>query len=248
MNEHVGKPIDPDTLFATLMRWARPRVEVRAAGRKPAAPAKDVILPEIEGVDLADGLRRVNGNKQLYRDLLVQFAASQSGVDSHVLTAIQKGDNTLVERIAHTVKGVAGNIGLRDLFTIAGKLERAAGEDDPAAPPLVEEFTAVLRRQIYAIRLALRDLISAREAPAKAVPGCDPGVIAAIAQLRPLLELSDADALDAFAALERALANKCDRVRLNALRTAIDEFNFEDALLKLDYVAQEYIANPEQIR
>ena len=25
MNDHVSKPIDPDALFATLMRWAKPR-------------------------------------------------------------------------------------------------------------------------------------------------------------------------------------------------------------------------------
>ena len=31
MNDHVSKPIDPDALFATLMRWAKPR-QVQAAG------------------------------------------------------------------------------------------------------------------------------------------------------------------------------------------------------------------------
>src|ERR1700721_2844284 len=25
MNDHVSKPIDPDNLFATLLRWAKPR-------------------------------------------------------------------------------------------------------------------------------------------------------------------------------------------------------------------------------
>ena len=30
MNDHVSKPIDPDALFATLRRWAKPRQE-RAA-------------------------------------------------------------------------------------------------------------------------------------------------------------------------------------------------------------------------
>jgi two-component system sensor histidine kinase/response regulator len=249
MNEHVGKPIDPDALFATLMRWAKPRGQASAAGRKPVAPADNVILPEIEGVDLIGGLSRVNGNKQLYRDLLLQFAASQSGVDSQILAAIRSGDDALVERIAHTVKGVAGNIGLANLFTVAGKLERAVRQKDPAVSALVEQFNLALRRQIHAIRWAMRDLIPHRDAPVEGVQGCDARAIsAAIAQLRALLESSDVDALDAFVALESALANNCDAIRLNALRTSIEEFDFEDGLLKLDEIAKDYPANREQTK
>ena len=36
MNDHVSKPIDPDALFATLMRWAKPR-QVQAAGTEGRA-------------------------------------------------------------------------------------------------------------------------------------------------------------------------------------------------------------------
>ena len=38
----------------------------------------DVALPEIEGIDIAGGLKRVAGNKRLYRSLLEQFAAKQA--------------------------------------------------------------------------------------------------------------------------------------------------------------------------
>ncbi len=238
MNEHLGKPIDPDALFATLMRWVKPRAQASAVGRKPMAPVGDVILPEIDGVDLVDGLTRVNGNKKLYRDLLLQFAASQARVDSQILTAIRSGDIPLVERIAHTVKGVAGNFGMGNLFTVAGKLERAIRQMDPAVPVLVEEFTLVLSRQIHAIRSAMRDLNRASVGGAQ---GCDPRVLlAAIAHLRALLESSDVDALDAFVGLEAALADHCATARLNALRTSINAFDFEGALLKLDEIATEY--------
>jgi PAS domain S-box-containing protein len=248
MNDHITKPIDPDALFATLMRWAEPRVKARPIRREPA-PAPGVILPEIEGVDLVDGLSRVNGNMRLYRDLLLQFAARQSGVDSQLQAAIHNSDHDLVERIAHTVKGVAGNIGLRRLFTVAGKLERAACEKDPIVPALVEEFALTLGRQIDAIRTAMGDRIPDRKAPIKRTAGYDRRAISsAIARLRNLLKSGDVDALDAFAGLVGALANNCDRVRLHALRTSIDEFDFEDALVKLEEIAKEYSANGEPIR
>ena len=247
MNEHVSKPIDPDALFASLLRWAKPQVQVNSPPRKAVASEGDVILPEIEGVDVFGGLVRVNGNKQLYRDLLMQFAAGQSGVDSQMMTAIQSGDNALVERIAHTVKGVAGNIGLTSVFATAGKLEHAAREKDPTVPSLVEEFTLVLSRQIHAIRWAMRDIILKRQEPVEGAQGCDPRAItSAIAQLRDLLESGDVDALEAFVALESTLGNNYDRVRLHALRASVDEFDFEGALLKLDEIAKQHAANQEQ--
>src|SRR5229473_313741 len=89
MNDHVSKPIEPDALFATLMRWGKPRQEQAARAESRDAKAPDVaILPVIDGVDLAGALSRVAGNKRLYRDLLVQFAARQGEVNSQIMAAI----------------------------------------------------------------------------------------------------------------------------------------------------------------
>ena len=48
----------------------------------------EIILPEIEGVDLEDGLKRVVGNKRLYRDLLLQFASKQADAPTQIAAAI----------------------------------------------------------------------------------------------------------------------------------------------------------------
>jgi signal transduction histidine kinase/DNA-binding response OmpR family regulator len=69
MNDHVSKPIDPDNLFATLLRWAKPRpkqaFEFRPSVTNTEA-SDEVALPEIAGVKVADGLNRVAGNRRLY--------------------------------------------------------------------------------------------------------------------------------------------------------------------------------------
>ena len=112
MNDHVSKPIEPDALFAALMRWRKPRQgQAASAACRTAKTPDDAILLEIDGVDMAGGLSRVAGNRRLYRDLLVQFAARQGEVNSQIMAAIDSGDHKLAERILHTVKGVAGNIG-----------------------------------------------------------------------------------------------------------------------------------------
>jgi CheY-like chemotaxis protein len=248
MNDHVSKPIEPDALFATLMRWAKPwqaqgaRTESRAA-----EPPDDVIFPEIDGIDLAGALKRVAGNKRLYRDLLLQFAAGQAEVNSQILTAIGSGDNKLAERIVHTVKGVAGNVGLGDVSAAAEKLERAIREMDAAVPPLAEEFTLVVNRQVQAIHHAMRDDMPDRPAEEGGSAAFNAqAASAAIAHLKALLESSDRDAPEFFVALQGILAGTCDKTRLTALGAAINEFDFEEARKKLDEIEKKYRVNWEQ--
>jgi two-component system, sensor histidine kinase and response regulator len=250
MNDHVSKPIDPDALFATLMRWAKARQpQTPGVEDRIAEGANEVILPEIEGVDMTGGLKRVAGNKRLYRDLLVQFAAKQSGVNSQLMAAIDSGDTKLAEQIAHTVKGVAGNIGLGIVFTVAEKLERAIREASVAIHVVGEEFTLKVSRQVQAIQLAMRDVIPDRPAKAGRIPGFDARAASAeIAHFRALLESGDSDAVEAFLTLERALLTICDKERLSALGAAISEFDFDCARIKLDEIQEEYGTNWEQMK
>ncbi len=179
----------------------------------------------------------------------MQFATKQPETNLQLLAAIQSGDNQLAERIAHTVKGVAGNIGLCSVFTSAEKLERALREKDPQIPAVVKEFTLAVNRQIQAIQQAMRDLISDRPAEEGARPEFDPGAAtAAITRLRALLEASDADAAEAFHDLECALLGISGKLRLTALSEAINEFDFEAARLRLDEIAREFDVNRGQTK
>ena len=109
MNDHVTKPIDPDALFAALRRWAKPREHAAAApAAKPAAAPDETALPEIEGIDVSDGLKRVAGNKRLYRNLLEQFADKQADAGARIAAALQGGDLELAEPHCAHGKGRGG--------------------------------------------------------------------------------------------------------------------------------------------
>jgi PAS domain S-box-containing protein len=247
MNDHVSKPIDPDALFATLMRWAKPR-QVQATGEEgsPARPADNVILPEIDGVDMAGGLKRVAGNRRLYRDLLAQFAASHADVHLQILAAIEIGDRKLAERIVHTVKGVAGNIGLGQVFAAAEKLERAICGDNATVPILLEEFTLVISRQVHDIRQAMSDVRRGQPADEKRRAMFDARAASvAIARLGVLLESSDGDAIEAFFAVENILAGAVEKSQLDSLGAAISEYDFESARRKVDDLRKKYGADWE---
>jgi HPt (histidine-containing phosphotransfer) domain-containing protein len=239
MNDHVSKPIDPDALFSTLLRWAKP--STKQTTDRQAAPARaddEVTLPEIAGINVADGVKRVAGNKRLYRDLLTQFAARQGDTAAEISASITNRDLKLAERIAHTVKGVAGNIGITEVQSAAQRLEKAIREQSDSVPSLLDEFAASLSTQVDAIRRALRESAPTMPQETRTSPFNGEAASGAITRLRTLLDASDGAAEDAFHSLQAAVGGAVEKSELDALRAFINGFDFEAALVKLDEIAK----------
>jgi two-component system sensor histidine kinase/response regulator len=139
MNDHVSKPIDPSTLFETVSHYYRPPFE-GGTGRDATTPpqpttmtsTEEPICPSVEGLDTSDGLLRVAGNRKLYLKLLRQFVEQQSTVPARIAECLRAGDHATAERLAHTVKGVAGNLGAGAVQAAAGELEKAISSRDEA--------------------------------------------------------------------------------------------------------------------
>ena len=124
------KPIDPDALFAALRRWTKPRGTDAASAAPKASETRETQELKIEGVSVADGVNRVAGNRRLYRNLLEQFCEKQAGAGQQIAAAIQTGDRERAERLAHTLKGVAGNLGIATVQQVAAKVEHAIRDGD----------------------------------------------------------------------------------------------------------------------
>ncbi|MDZ4099713.1 MAG: response regulator, partial [Methylophilaceae bacterium] len=132
MNGHVAKPIDPDVLYQTLSHYmpntdkVSPRNTAKKAKAKPIAD--DAILNLLNGIDVATGLKRVAGNQKLYISLLEQFVSGYADSDKQILLALESNKRDDAQRLAHSVKGVAGNIGANALSQSAAEIERILRE------------------------------------------------------------------------------------------------------------------------
>ena len=132
MNAHVSKPIDTKELFSVLARLIAPRPglgEEAALEMNEAERDSEVELPDLPGFDVTTGLHRIGDNKKLYLSLLMKFKedyADAEGQIRHMLTAGRSED---ARRLAHTIKGVAGNLGVLGLHDAAAGLEHWIGEN-----------------------------------------------------------------------------------------------------------------------
>ncbi len=152
MDDHVTKPIDPEELFSALFRWIPPKANTacgpaqKVAQQKTSDPGS---LPELPGISTAAGLARVGGNLKLYRKLLIKFHDEYPDTPDQIRQALDSEDMELAQRLAHTVKGVAANLGAEGVQEIGQQVESAvkAGETGRAGElltPLSEALASVM--------------------------------------------------------------------------------------------------------
>jgi signal transduction histidine kinase/CheY-like chemotaxis protein len=176
MNGHVTKPIDPDQLFATLQKWIKPS-EKRVQGQQPEISVKgpeavqtipeEEELPEyLPGFDLSDGLKRLQGNKRLYRKLLLSFATDYCGAANDIRTALDAKDFERTHSMVHNIKGLSGNLAATDLQAASVNLEKlvkGVQKQTPSAKELKLKFAEFENALNQALKSAQSLGVSAEE-------------------------------------------------------------------------------------
>jgi len=155
MNDHIPKPIDPDVLVSTLLRWVEGRGDVPLTAVSVQASA--VPFPMLEGVDVTEGVWRTGGNVSQYLALLERFRQNQGRAIAEMMASLHEGNRQEAQRRAHTLKGLGGALGAQDLSRTAAALEDAllAGGDAVALAPLISALDGNLSHFLAAIDHAL---------------------------------------------------------------------------------------------
>jgi two-component system sensor histidine kinase/response regulator len=232
MNDHVAKPIDPALLLATLSRYYQ---REREAPSPPAASGGAAEIPAVDGLDTADGLARVAGNRSLYLKLLRRFL-DQEATPARIVEALAAGDWPLAERLAHTCRGVAGNLGARAVMAAAGDLEDALRTRSTAAvlEPLLSHFAAELSAFIGRLEAALPP-----EAPTSAPQTVPAEEVARLtAAMVGHLEQFDPAAVELFETHRDAFRILLPPNEYSTFAQHVASFAFADALETLNAVVE----------
>ena len=253
MNDHISKPIDPSALFETVARYYR-----SAPGKSASVPAMakssdpktagipmaesradKMEIPTVEGLKSVEGLLRVAGNRKLYLKLLRQFSAQQSDAPEQITELLKAGDRPAAERKAHTVKGVAANLGVKTVQLAAGELEKAIhdGADAARLESLRQQFATVLTPFVDRLRAALGEEPVSPAAPKAMV--VDPAQLKLVVEqmTRHLAEF-DAAASDCLEANRGVFASLFSAEEFGKFEQQVQGYAFGEALAQLERAAR----------
>ncbi|MBF0103452.1 MAG: response regulator, partial [Desulfobacterales bacterium] len=132
MNDYVAKPINPKQLFTALMRWIKPgKREVIKPQPVVEKTNADNDLPEtLDGIDIQSGLERVGGNRSVYKKILLKFFNKNQNTVNHIRISLENNDLQNAVGLAHSLKGVSGNIGANALYKSASEMEASLKKGD----------------------------------------------------------------------------------------------------------------------
>jgi two-component system sensor histidine kinase/response regulator len=176
-----------------------------------------------------DGLRRVLGKKSLYLSMLRKFVAGQKFVTANIFRELENNHWDEAMRLAHTLKGVSGNIGAVNLQKLAEQLELAIKEKMPR-----EQIDGRLDMLIE----PLENLIAQLEQKLPALPAA-PSVAFRHAELQSvyvrlesLLLDDDSEATEVWESNSN-MFNTAFPAEYHKIDDCIRSFNFEAALIAL---------------
>lgn len=236
MNDFIAKPIDVAQLFGTLARWIAPATpqEMAAVVAQPEAE-----LPVIAGLKMAEAMRRVGGNATLMRKLLDRFVETQFDAMQRIVAAIENNQLETAIREAHTLKGLAGNIGAGGLADSAARVEHllSLGSHD-GLPQALAACTLALDELVPKIVLAMQSRGNVVEAGSTVAAPVDRARLeAGLRELSQLLQQDDAQAVKHLDGIGPVLVAAGQAEHARQLKRMLGQYDFEGALAQLGEVA-----------
>ena len=224
MTGHVSKPINPEELFQTLAACCGQAIN-RDPRARPADPVAVEAPPMIPGIDTTGGLRRVAGNRGAYQRVLKQFCDGQEMASQNLRAALGRGDRETAQRIAHSIKGVAGNIGASGLSDCAALLE-----DSIARGLILADLLAEFDSRLSEPRQVILRALELEPCPAAPAPSHDIGLKTVLGTLLSYLTDYDGEAVDYMTDHADVLRALLGMPGYQKLDRAVTQFDFAAAV------------------
>ena len=216
MNDHLSKPIDPQELARVLA------MHLRVVDLAESKSEEALELPVLQHIDVAAGLSRLNGNKRLYRRLLLRFR-QEYGNAGEQLEAMVASDPAEAAALTHALKGVAGNLGAMPLWAACDALESACGKGNDPQPSL-SEVRECLREALAELAELQPETAAVTSASISAE-----GLREALLGLKAALEEGDAQGEEQLAPLRASLLQRGLDEEVANLERQLESFELDEA-------------------
>jgi len=197
-------------------------------------------LKPIPGLDLVDGLHRVGFNEDLYKSLLIQFASSKARVLEKLDEAVQREDLKKAGELLHSLKGVAGNIGAKDLASKATQLENKLKKAE-----VDSEYNALLLSAKQSLRLTLEGIALLEQKHSspeikitQPLPDYDK-LSPFIKVLEDYISDNNMQARDYLESIEETFKETPIKDFLSPVKKHLNQFNFSQATISLAEISNE---------
>jgi PAS domain S-box-containing protein len=170
MVDYLSKPVEPAALHAILLHWLPvdsdqttrrtvPTIQLPppplASSTKPLAIIEELNVHT--GFNTASGLAALGGKAEKYVSLLGKYLQRNSHTTSTIRDALTSGDRPTAQRLAHTLKGTAGVLGLSATQQAAAEVEQALKHNETAE--ILEQRLNALEKTEDAQAMALHNAL-----------------------------------------------------------------------------------------
>jgi PAS domain S-box-containing protein len=133
MDDYLAKPINPEEVFSVLGKWLEPKPGAKPEPTTPEAAAGEAAVCRLvpaPAVDLEDAMDRFDNERGFFREMLAQFLQLLPGQMKEIEEALAANDADAVQKIAHNIKGSAGTLSARKLYSIVLQMEERGRAGD----------------------------------------------------------------------------------------------------------------------
>ncbi|HEY8022929.1 MAG TPA: response regulator, partial [Burkholderiaceae bacterium] len=237
MNDHISKPVDLDSMIATLLRHCRPKIPERPRDtNKPEVVRQNVTAKHaVEDMDLEKALQRMGGNNALYANMADGFTATAKSMYDQLQMHVGNSDIVEILHVLHTLKGIARTMGAGELGNFAEKEERrikntgqlqAISLGEESFLPVLRQGCAAVERFAASLRSAGLESVNPRHTPARRE------LDAILDELGHLLESRNMQTMTVFGEL-KACYSELLGDQLQQLEQSIDRLDFQQAQVSL---------------
>ncbi|MBF0454105.1 MAG: response regulator [Magnetococcales bacterium] len=246
MDDHITKPIDPDKLFDALVRWIPKRNRQKSLTPPPSSKPKAALtLPSsLPGLDLDVGRKHLSGNEPLFIRLLGEFYHDYQHSVETIRSSLSAGELQTAQRVAHTLKGVAGSLGAKAVQSAALAVESALKKENVTEVDLLlQELQLCLETLLGGLAFLKEEQADTAEEVKESVPiQLDSATIDALKPLfdtlAGLLQSGHSQCQETLAEI-RTLFNHNAPSELDQMDALVEEYEFEDAIEQLARLAQQ---------